>query len=601
MTTEDTYKYGSNRFWNRIALVAGIFALLLGILMVANYVQYKKADPVNMTVINSLVERLNENPADSALRAQIRTLDLLSRKAYFTSQWQIRTGGYMLLVAVALMIIAYQVVEYRRKVNPVISDDPVDETLHQNRKARRYIVAGGGLILAVAVVFGILSSHDLSDKLRSMNQGEGTSLEQDLASGEVSVTDLSGGSADTAAAGVSPGTADTTASSATPAAETVRTASNDNFPNFRGINGSGMTGKSNIPMSWDGASGSKVIWKTHIPLTGHSSPVIWGDQVFVTGASVEKTEVYCFDRNNGKLLWTVRVGNGSKKPKVSEETGYAAPSPVTDGTAVYAAFSTGDVAGIDFQGKKIWERDLGLPQNHYGHSSSLTIANGNVIVQMDQRSSQKIMALSGKTGKTVWSSDRQVKTSWSSPIVANVNGKSQILTVAEPFVAAYNPANGQELWKFDCITGEVGPSLAYANGLVFSVNDYSKLTAIKIGTQPTLLWENNEYLSDIPSPAANAKYLFLPTSYGMMVCYDAVTGQKYWEHDFGKSIFASPMIVGNRVYVSDVTGVMHIFAADKEFKLVGEPKLGEYIAATPAFTNGRIYLRGEENLYCIGE
>jgi len=209
--------------------------------------------------------------------------------------------------------------------------------------------------------------------------------------------------------------------------------------------------------------------------------------------------------------------------------------------------------------------------------------------------------LSGKTGKTMWSTDRPVKISWSSPIVANVNGKNQILTVAEPFVIAYNPNNGQELWKFDCITGEVGPSLAYANGIVFSVNDYSKLTAIKIGAQPTLLWENNDYLSDIPSPAANAKYLFLPTSYGMMICYDAVTGQKYWEHDFGKSIFASPMIVGNRVYVSDITGVMHIFAADKEFKLVGESKLGENIAATPAFTNGRIYLRGEENLYCIGE
>src|SRR5512145_2399455 len=112
MTAEETkYKFGSNRLWNRIAVVAGVFALLVGVLMIANYIQFKKADPVNMPVINSLVERLNENPADSVLRTQIRTLDLLSRKAYFTSQWQIRTGGYMLLAAVALMIISMQVVE----------------------------------------------------------------------------------------------------------------------------------------------------------------------------------------------------------------------------------------------------------------------------------------------------------------------------------------------------------------------------------------------------------------------------------------------------------------------------------------------------------
>ena len=137
--------------------------------------------------------------------------------------------------------------------------------------------------------------------------------------------------------------------------------------------------------------------------------------------------------------------------------------------------------------------------------------------------------------------------------------------------------------------------------LFIAVNDYSKLCAIKLGDQPSILWENNEYLSDIPSPVATDKYLFLATSYGTVVCYDAVTGEKYWEKDFGKSIYSSPMIVENKVYLLDITGVMHIFNADKEFKLIGEPKLGEYSACTPAFTNGRIYIRGEENLYCIGK
>ncbi|HLO59808.1 MAG TPA: PQQ-binding-like beta-propeller repeat protein [Bacteroidales bacterium] len=594
--------WGSNRFWNRVAVVAGVFALLVGVLMIANYIQFKKADPVNMPVINSLVERLNENPADSSLRTQIRTLDLLSRKAYFTSQWQIRTGGYMLLAALALMIIAMQVIEYRKKINPMPGAENTDETLLQNRKARKWIVISGAAILVATIFFGFLTKNDLTERLGMMNRGSEASLVRDLESGEIQVNnlDLSDSTASVAeqtandTSGILPSTAEkTTSENPTP------TAINDNFPNFRG--NAGVSTKKNIPVKWDGASGTNVLWKTAIPLAGNNSPIIWGDNIYVTGSSTEKQEIYAFNRNSGELLWSVRVGNGTKKPKVNEETGYAAPTAVADANGVYAIFATGDIAGVSPDGKKMWERDLGLPENHYGHASSLAYANGNIIVQFDQRSSQKIMALSAENGATVWSTGRTVKTSWSSPIVAGTPGGNLVLTVAEPYMVAYNPANGKELWKIECISGEVGPSPAYSNGIVFSVNDYSKVTAIKIGDQPSVLWETDEYLSDIPSPAANDKYLFLATSYGTMVCYDAVTGEKYWEKDFGKNIYASPMIVENRVYVSDISGVMHIFAADKEFKPIAESKLGEFIAATPAFTNGRIYLRGEATLYCIGK
>jgi outer membrane protein assembly factor BamB len=580
-------QWGSDRLWNRIALVAGVFALLICVLLVANYIQIKKSDPVNMTVINSLVERLYANPADSVLRKDIRTLDLLSRKAYFTSQWQIRTGGYLLLALIAIMAIALQVVEYRRKINPVISPGTDDESLLQRWKARKWIVIGGSSILLIAVVFAVLASNDMADQFNKLSKGEVAVTEDQPA---ISQTD--------SAAVVPAAVADTAAvrdSAATPAV----IASADNFPNFRG--NAGLSSKSNIPVSWDGVSGQNVVWKTALPLPGQNSPVIWGDRIFVTGANASKQEVYCFDRNTGKIVWTTKVGTTTKKPKVSEETGLAAPTAVTDGTGVYVIFPTGDVAAVDMNGKKIWERDLGLPNNHYGHSSSLLLYKENILIQYDQTSSPKIMALSAKTGKTVWSTDRPVKVSWSSPILVNTGKRTEIITAAEPYVAAYNPANGQELWKIECISGEVGPSLAYANGIVFAVNDYSTLSAIRLGEKPTLLWENNEYLSDIPSPVANDKYLFLSTSYGTVVCYDAVTGEKYWEKDFGKSVYSSPMIVEKKVYLLDITGVMHIFSADKEFKLIGEPKLGEYSACTPAFTNGRIYIKGEANLYCIGK
>ena len=581
-------QWGSDRLWNRIALVAGVFALLICVLLVANYIQIKKSDPVNMTVINSLVERLYANPADSVLRKDIRTLDLLSRKAYFTSQWQIRTGGYLLLALLAIMAIALQVVEYRRKINPVISAEPEDESMLQRRKARKWIVTGGSAILLIAVVFAILASNDMAAKFTSLGKGEVAVTDDQPA---INLTDNAADSA-----GV---VADSTPVRDTAAAAPAVTASADNFPNFRG--NAGLAAKSNIPVSWDGISGQNILWKTALPLPGQNSPIVWGDRIFVTGANASKQEVYCFDRITGKIIWTVKVGATTKKPNVSEETGLAAPTAVTDGTGVFAIFPTGDIAAIDMNGKKTWERDLGLPKNHYGHASSLMLYKENILVQFDQTSSPKVMALSAKTGKTVWSTDRPVKVSWSSPIVVNTGKRTEIITAAEPYVAAYNPANGQELWKIDCISGEVGPSLAYANGIVFAVNDYSKLSAIKLGEQPSILWENNDYLSDIPSPVASDKYLFLSTSYGTVVCYDAVTGEKYWEKDFGKSVYSSPMIVEKKVYLLDITGVMHIFNADKEFKLIGEPKLGEYSACTPAFTNGRIYIKGEANLYCIGK
>jgi outer membrane protein assembly factor BamB len=495
------------------------------------------------------------------------------------------------------MVIAWQVVEYRKKVNPVLNPGPSEEIMLQNRKARKFIFLGGGAILVTAMVFAVLSSDDFSAGIRREGQPNEASLEQDLAEGNVIVTSLVPGSADSLAGIAAPIQTD---SVEVPVGTAVNaTVSTDNYPNFRG--NAGYTSKRNIPTSWDGSSGTNVLWKTAVPLPGHSSPVIWGSRVFVTGASIEKQEVYCFDAVNGKLLWSGRVGNGTKKPKVSAETGYAASSAVTDDNGVYAIFATGDVAAFDMEGKKLWEKDLGLPENPYGHATSLLCYNSNVLIQYDQRTSQKVMALSAKTGSTIWSTSRPVKTSWSSPILVNTGSRTELLTVAEPYVAAYNPANGQELWKIECIGGEVGPSLAYSNGIVYSVNEYSQLSAVKTGEQPSILWSNDEYLSDIPSPAAHDNYLFVATSYGSVVCYEAATGEKYWEKDLGNSIFSSPMIVENKVYFLDINGVMHIFSADRELKLLSEPKLGEAVAATPAFINGKIFIRGEENLYCIGK
>ncbi|MEI7981109.1 MAG: PQQ-binding-like beta-propeller repeat protein, partial [Bacteroidota bacterium] len=377
-----------------------------------------------------------------------------------------------------------------------------------------------------------------------------------------------------------------------------------NYPSFRGPGGNGIVYQKNIPTNWDGNSGKNIKWKTTVPLPGYNSPIVWNDRVFLSGASETKREVYSFDAFTGKILWTAVVGkiSGSpeKAPVVNKETGQAAPTLATDGRRVYAIFANGDLAAFDFDGNTAWSRNLGLPANHYGHSSSLMMYHDLLIVQYDQRGAASIMAFAGKTGEPVWKTSRNVKVSWSSPVVVNTGKQLQVLLAAEPFVAGYDPASGKELWKFDCIGGEVGPSVAYADGIVFSVNDYSKLSAVQIGETPKLLWENTEYLSDVPSPVATDKLLFLLTSYGAAVCYDAKTGNKYWEHEFENTTYASPILAEGKIFALDKLGIMHIFKAEKEFSLVGEPKLGEGSVCTPAMVNGRIFIRGDKNLYCIG-
>lgn len=631
MTTEtNKMKWGSNKLWKRIAYISGAFALLISVLMVANYLQISKADPVNMTVIDQLAERLQNNPDDAQLREQIRMLDLLYRKAYFTSQWQIRTGGYLLLGFVALFTISIQVIEYRKKVNPVITDTGDDDSLFQRQKARRAIVLGGSLILATAALFAFLSSNELNNQFSNLSGEKDFSIEADVESGNIVVNDLSDNTTvqkettiDTKKETESIESTQKQASAETafaqnegnkeankePEIETKKVSNppqtankiSPNYPNFRGIDGIGISTKKNIPTDWDGATGKNVFWKTPLPLPGQNSPIIWGDKLFFTGAEEGKQEIYCLNRNTGKLLWTTSVGGSDKIPNVSGETGYAAPTAVTDGNFVYAIFATGDMAAVDFEGKIIWEKDFGLPKNHYGHSSSLMMANGNVIVQYDQQDKQKLMAIASHTGEIVWSEDRDVKISWASPIVVNTGSHTEIMTAADPYVISYDAYTGKELWRMECIGGEVGPSLAYANGIVFSVNDFSVLSAVKIGDKPTLLWESDEHLSDIPSPVATNKYLFMATSYGVFICYDALTGKKYWEYEIGNNIFASPMLVDGKIYVLDVPGVMHIIEPDKELKIINEPKLGEYSGSTPIFTDGRIYLKGTKNMYCIGK
>jgi len=616
--------------WKGLAWIAGSFSLLICVLLIANYIQMNRYDPVSSETINRLVERLNQNPADQQLREEIRTLDLLARKAYFTNQWQIRMGGYMLLVGVAIVIIAMQIIISDEKKLPILNQQAEENLLHTQHLARKWVSIFSAVVVFTALTFAFLAHRQLENQFtrRSMsdageiqptdsagmegitNQASENLPQENIANQESEkVSETENLPSNQEQEGVSVGAITenpgdkVSENSATPGITSSRVEEGEIFASFRGPGSNGIAVQKNVPLKWDGKTGENIRWKTKIPLPGFNSPIVWGNRVFLTGADASKREVYCFDANSGEILWTGLVenvpGSPENSPKVADYTGYAAPTMTTNGQNVFAIFANGDIAAFSMDGKPAWSKNLGIPDNHYGYASSLIMFNDLVIVQYDQRKSAKVLALAAKTGETAWETNRDVKISWASPVLVNTGDRFELILAADPFVISYNPDNGQEIWRLKCLSGEVGPSVACANGLVFALNEYASLVAIKIGEKPELVWEDQEYLSDVPSPVATADYLIVPTSYGMVACYDAKTGTKYWEHEFDNSIYASPLISEGKVYLPDKTGVVHIFKADKEFTLIASPELGEKTTCTPAFADGRIYLRGENNLYCV--
>ncbi|NVO09658.1 MAG: PQQ-like beta-propeller repeat protein [Bacteroidales bacterium] len=616
------------RLWKGVAIVAGVYSFIFCVLIIANFTQINRVDPVNTKVLNTLVERLKENPNDNQLREEIRELDLLARKAYFTNQWQIKNGGYMLMIGVLVLIIALQFIRLATKGLPVVDNENDDKLLYTQNKARKWISIGGATLVVVALVFAFLTQNQLKSTFINAAQASNNEEKSQVSNSPVVQETTQAKVVETpknVTAEVTDANKEKKLEVTTSKEEKkeqvqqpqvsnqVVTAANypsdnelkNNFPNFRGFGGNAIAYQKNIPVSWDGSSGQNVLWKVAIPLPGYNSPVIWGDKIFVAGANASKREVYCFERNSGKLLWIANADNiqGSplKAPDVQGDTGQSAPTISTDGKRVYVIFANGDIMAVDMNGTRVWAKNLGVPQNHYGHSSSLIAYKNLVIVQYDQRTNPRVLALSSATGDEVWSTPRKVKISWSSPIIVNTGIRAELMLVAEPSVSSYDPTTGKQLWSIDCISGEVGPSLAYADGVVFALNEYASLTAIKVGNTPQKLWESSDYLSDVPSPVATDKYLFVVTSYGTVVCYDAKTGTSYWTKEFENGFYSSPVIAEDKVYLMDKQGTMHIFKADKVYASLGEPKLGEKTVTTPAFANGRIYIRGDKNLYCIGK
>ena len=535
-------------------------------------------DPWKSPQLLALKEKLRAAPADESLRNEIRRLDLEFRQRYFRRLALNVTGGWLLVAGVGALVLAAKSVRRltQQPPRPQRRTDAQSLALQAAARARWSVAGVGALVVAGLLALAFTSQSPLPDRAGDLNKF--------LTGGESAVSDL-------------------------PTLVEFQA----NWPRFRGFDGGGAS-KSELNLSFDEKSGGGVIWKSPVPALGFNSPVVWSNRVFISGGDAKKREVFCFDAGDGKLLWQRAVenvpGSPATLPEIPDTTGYAAATTATDGRRAFVMFANGDLAAFNFDGSLAWAKHLGVPKNMYGHASSLAIWPGKLIVQLDQDEGapggSKLLAFDCATGRQLWERSKPTHGSWATPIIVEAAGKTQIITLALPFVMSHALADGNELWRAELMEGEITPSPIFAGGQVILVSPGGKIITLRPDgagdvTKSHLAWTAEDNVPDVTSPVSNGEMVFTVTSSGLLTCFDVKDGKKLWEKDLELEVQSSPAIAGKGLFVLSTKGDAVLVEAGREFKELSRLKLEDVFHASPAFANGRVYLRGATNLWCLGE
>lgn len=390
----------------------------------------------------------------------------------------------------------------------------------------------------------------------------------------------------------------------------------DDWLGFRGPNSAGISQDKGIPTTWDDSS--NLAWKQELPGKGFSSPIVVGDHVFVTCYSNESDlenlvrHLVCLDRETGKEVWSKEIPSTSPErsiPRFAGTPGYASSTPVSDGTNVYVLFGSSGVYAYDLKGKALWHKDVGS-QNAamFGSASSPIIYGENLIVQAGSES-RSIRSLDLKTGEEKWSSPADtLARSYSTPIVARHTDDSQVLLVSIPQeIWAVNPATGKLKWYAETrVDTGACPVLVADDDVVYAIGGRSGgRTAIRLGgkgdvTESHTVWSRNGG-AYVPSPVLHDGHLYWVTDRGLLNCIDVKTGEEAGRARLNGQFYASIQLIGDHLFAVSRFGGTYVVKADPELKQVSHNKLDDKsdFSASPAVSNGSLFIRSDTAIYCI--
>jgi outer membrane protein assembly factor BamB len=428
----------------------------------------------------------------------------------------------------------------------------------------------------------------------------------------------------------------------------VTTAAAQNWPQFRGPAATGVVESPGQPVKWDAKSAENVRWKIEIPGLAHSSPVVWGNKIFVTTAvNSDKDEtrfglfgdttpvkndpkhtwkVYAIDKNKGTILWERVAYEGIPKVKRHPKSSHAAATPVTDGKYLIAMFGSEGLYAYDLNGKLLWKQDLGMldagwfydADYQWEYGSSPIIYKNLVIIQADIQKNSFIAAYDIKTGKQVWKTSREEIPSWGTPTIYEGKERAELITSGPRAIRSYDPATGKELWHLGPMSEITTPTPFAAFDLIFVTSGYAPIQpiyAIKPGGSGDLSLKEGQESSDfiawskqrggpyMPTPIVYGDLLYTCSNQGVLTAYNAKTGERVYQERLGgtgAAFTASPLASDGKIYLASEDGDVFVVKAGPKYELLSKNPVGEVMMATPAISNGIVIVRTVSHLYAFG-
>jgi outer membrane protein assembly factor BamB len=380
---------------------------------------------------------------------------------------------------------------------------------------------------------------------------------------------------------------------------------------WRGPSGQGLVTGTGYPDSWTGTENVK--WKVPVPGSGNSSPIVWGDRIFMTTAydNGRRLAVVAFRRSDGVKVWETFAPEGRTPYGNHYKNGFASATPATDGQRIYVSFGSRGLVALDMNGKQVWFRDLGQMDAYHGTAGSPLLYKNRLILYQDQSRNSFIAAFDTQTGKTLWSTPREANVGWGTPIAVHVVDHDEIIVNGQLRVQAYNPDTGAELWSCGGSTYEVIPTPVVGYGMVFCSSGRAGPTlAIRPGgkgdvTRSHLAWASQRGSPFVPSPILYGEHLYMVNDMQSIVTsFEATSGKLMWQNRLGvarrEGFSASPVAVDGKIFFTNDEGETFVLKAGPTFQLLRTNKIGEGTLATPALVDGRWYIRTESNLFAIG-